>query len=740
MQRSLVLAVALAGLASPLCTAKVRAPTTEEIARVFRSPRADQIALAPDGRHLAYTVRESRWLNLVIVDLHAPGQRTTLPIGEDVVMPSGGREIVVAHQLTYLNWPTSDRLVYAVAVPGEDVKAWAVDPDGGKAKLLADPKLVEQIEWPNELEYDARSGGPEPAPTRIRRWARVIGSCLDDPGHLFIEAVGGAGAAAELFRVDVRTGEFRSVNQEERPGRVFYDRQGRPRFRESVFTQRSEGAATSRALAAGMRGPLKALSRIELRGAPEWLDLSPTVYDYAAPGKQAAWKDFARGLGAVTGTTFNRTLEDYDRPAAVPLAFDRDPNLLYFATAGAQGTYGIYALDLTTGRRAAFALDDPPYDWITSVEAFTPGPLVFDRAGRLMGVRRPGPEGGTRWFDPGLAQLQSAMDNEFRGRAVTILDWTDARDCLLVLVSGFADPGRYFIYRPRQVDAWQELIQRAPWLPASTRLETTWFEFPSSTGGALRGTLTLPRGSRTKRAPLILFNHDLPGGSLRPELNRETYALASMGFAVAEVHYRGTTGLGAASRDAVRAAFDRGPIEDLREAVRQLAKNERINTRYVALVGRGYGGYLSARAVQLFPQDYRCAVLIDVPAELESLVGRLFPAHEPLLEPKLVRRAFFGLEAAPLRKISLAETPEPFLRAVLIVEDRANHMLKENDGSQLRRALSRRGAEVEYLAAPLGFGVREPNACARVFRHIGEFLNEHVYDYRVELGEAREVP
>ena len=469
----------------------------------------------------------------------------------------------------------------------------------------------------------------------------------------------------------------------------------------------------------------------------------PQTFEHRPPTGPQRWSDLDKLLAPDLALRFRVSVDTHYGERSFPLAFDRDPNVLYFASNVGRDTFGLYALNLETRQRTAFAVESPEFDAAETTDALSEAPLVFDRSHQLVGVRRGGPRAGTQWLDAGLARLQQSFDEVFAGRTVEILDWADDRRRVLLLVSSESDAGRYFIHEEGTPGRLREFFRRAPGMPAEAEGAATPFEFETPAGVLLRGVLTLPRQSRTSPPPLVVYCRDLPGRRTRPGVNREIQALSGMGFAVAQVDYRGAAGLGARHRDAAKAGFDRIPIEDVRATVAWLAAQQRINPKRVALVGQGFGGFIALRAVQLHPKEFRCAVSINAPTDPGRWVreapvsiagGRTFPSFE--LE---WRRAFFDGDHAQLAAMAVTRQLETLVNPVFIIQDADKRDLWESQGTRLRDALARKGAQSEYLEVTGDFTRGEPDARAMVFARIGGFLNAYVYDFGVNVGESKEV-
>ena len=102
-----------------------------------------------------------------------------------------------------------------------------------------------------------------------------------------------------------------------------------------------------------------------------------------------------------------------------------------------------------------------------------------------------------------------------------------------------------------------------------------------------------------------------------------------------------------------------------------------------------------------------------------------------------VRRAFF--DPARLEGLGATAHAAATAKPVFIIQDIERRDLREAQGTKLRDALKRRGLDAEYLATTGDFTRGDAATRAKVFLKIGGFLNDHVYDYGVDVGEAKEV-
>jgi dipeptidyl aminopeptidase/acylaminoacyl peptidase len=762
--------------------ARGAAPTAREIADRLEPDRVPQATLAPDGRHLAYIVHEDQKTTIVLVDVDDPTRGAVVPVGDDTFVRDAGDSEKTPLQIPFIRWAGPDRLVFSVEIPGlpvVDVRraseptqvsvVYAVDANGRNLTKLADADDLALVTTADGVD-DATGGNDA---FGLPRQPRVLDLSADEPDTILVEAVRPAlnsdstdpnvygRLATGLFKINTRTGKRGTMYERDVAGRLFPDRQGNLR--------------------------IESLRPIDKR-------VDTFVYLASPPGQTAI-----KSLDQLLGDPISP--ENYLGARTFPVGFDFDPNILYLASNVGRDTYGLYALDLRTGKRTALAVEHPAFDLAGFEQPFSDSALVFDRARRrLVGVRFTGLEAGVQWLDPELAGLQSELEGKFPGRSVQLVDWDDARTRFLTLVSGASDPGRYWIFR-RPENRLVQFIRRAPSVELDEINPAGPFAFDTPEGVHLTGYLTLPRVSLVNPPSLLVYCHDGPWARDEPGFNRDTQALAAMGFLVAQVNYRGSAGFGTRHREASRQDIDRITIADIRATIAWIASQHKFDRKRVALIGAGFGGYLALRALQLYPEEFRCAVAINAPTDLElwcrtpesrqekldrqedtvafmrqqaqfmngfgrpaggplataPLAAPSYAAQNsmaaptagasggpPLAPPNAVnflsefRRWYFGRDAARLAAISPARHPELLTKPVLLIQDPLDVSGESGESPALRAALAHSSAAPDYLEITSAFTRGLPGARAKVFLKLEEFFNLNIYDFNVKIGEIKE--
>ncbi len=767
--RFLILAITLA-LTS---VAGASEDANARIARLFAPLRTETASLSPDGKYLAYSEHEAGQLNLVIVALESNRARR-IEVAEDYMEPMSGHKERLPSRLTYLGWKSATRLIFSV----NDYIIWAINADGTQPKRLIGARDVrtdfEEKRRRNPI-FNRMSGGPassrvgpggrrrvvtpdmsadtgfneffspppdeedtaeeDALPTEIDtadifsgyalawntdRHPIVADLLTDDPENLLVEArsntgllddaitLSGAEMSATLFRINVHTGKTRTVDEVDAAARLFPDRSGKPRLALHYFS-------TSR------------------------------TFNYH-DGRR--WRKLDDVFPAFADAPFQLTPENFLGRHSFPLGFDAGGQVLYFGSNAGRDSYGIYALDLKTGERMKPAIEHAQLDLVGPSDALRSDVLVYDRfrksvvGARLSTASWP----STAWMDPELAALQQHLEASAKDQIVQILEWDEKRETFLVHVSDGNDPGSFATLNL----ASGKLVVRAPCepeLPTDRLNPSRPFTFQSPAGVRLSGVVTYPRESRLKPPPVLLYFHDGPWGCDVPGFNRGSQALATMGFAVIQVNYRGSSGYGLQHLTGTKTDRDRSAVEDGLAALEFLAGHLPLNQRLVAALGTGYGGYLALRAVQLHPERLRAAVAINAPTDLGVWLNQPTADVSPeVVAPpesfrSAVRRALFGGDFPALKAMSPVTHAGATSTPVLLIHGNNDRIVPPMHSVRMRNALRNAGTPVNYVELPAeGHANWRPGTSTHVFREIEMFVNEHIYNYAVKIGEPTAVP
>ncbi|MDZ4373724.1 MAG: S9 family peptidase [Phenylobacterium sp.] len=248
-------------------------------------------------------------------------------------------------------------------------------------------------------------------------------------------------------------------------------------------------------------------------------------------------------------------------------------------------------------------------------------PLRAALDGRMIGhYVLAGDEDRYTFFDPEDERAWRAIVKAYPGERVSLQSWSTDRQKIVVLVDSVTEGPAYAL-----VDL---NTKKASWLGGQYQELTPEdispqrpVRFRAADGLELTGYLTLPRGRDPKALPLIVFPHGGPAARDRPGFDWWAQGMASRGYAVLQVNFRGSDGLGSRLLEAGYGEWGRKMQTDLSDGVAHLASNGTIDPRRVCIVGASYGGYAALAGATLQSGVYRCAVSVAGVTDLRRQVA-----------------------------------------------------------------------------------------------------------------------
>ena len=754
----------------------------ERFEEFFQPLRTTNATLSPDGIHLAYSVRQGDKININIIEVDNPKKlKTHVELGTDdeatPLLTTNDERTPLT--ILWMRWMTPTRLVimtnrvgignysnlgatynsfggplsseFVGGPPGTAGAIFGIDVDGknprtlvraGEIKTTTTPMLRAPTLMPSGLANSPVGGDrvgalSEAAFSASWRTLRpsVFDFAADDSNALILRCQGGD--FTQFFKLNTQTAKRVELNDEfiDEGFIPLFDRQGH------------------------LRGGLPDL----LYGKPPFR----YMFDKPPGFKLSRWRSLDELAGNSNGPGFSVSPETQFLERAIPLGFDENPDILYFASNLGRDKYGIYALNVKTGQRTDLALEDSTYDLIgpATHPAQNINPLLFDRYQRtLAGIRYIGQQRTTRWLRPEFQAFQEELELTFPEHNVEIVEWDRAEKRFLVFVSNATNPGAYYICEPGAKKA-RELVRQAAWTDSQKPQRLITFAVETTEGRKINGHLVFPRTARLDKVPLVVRCVSEPWERTPVDYLPEISAITEMGFAVLEIDSRGAWGFGINQREQFKNGYEQTYIEDLVTVIDQLSKTYRINPQHVALLGEGYGGYVALRGLQLKPDRFRCATTIDAPIDLQSwLEDQYWNARSVRSE---LNRTYYG-DRAHLDEAPLIRHAETISRPVCLLAfpglSGTPRTFIYREASRFAAALRRQGTTVELNDIPKEFvpdatgpqpddgakshvlkldqeyAQRLPRAEAAVYRQIEYFLNAYIYDYQVKLGPLKKLP
>ncbi|HEX7917343.1 S9 family peptidase [Rudaea sp.] len=401
-----------------------------------------------------------------------------------------------------------------------------------------------------------------------------------------------------------------------------------------------------------------------------------------------------------------------------PLRFTRDNKKVYFSCPGERKMGGICLWDVAERKMEALwsgneADADELLDTFEGRDAYAiasmpgrPALTLIDKSARESDMMR------------NLAQV-------FAGQRVSIGSHTSDGHQAVVFVDSDTNPGEYYLYdvAARKL---RFLVAKYPWLKRETLASTEPIAFAARDGTSLHGYLTRPQRAAQGRSPLVVYVHGGPYG-IRDRWRYDSYvqALASRGYAVLQVNFRGSGGYGEEFQNAGARQWGGKMQDDVTDATRWAITQGIGDPQRVCIFGASYGGYAALEGVAKEPDLYRCAIgyvgVYDLP-----MMFKRGDIPESRFGKNYLKWAL-GENEGELRARSPVAQADKIKARVMLVVGGNDGRVPEEHGKAMRDALKAKGADPEWLYDRTeGHGFYAEDHVNELFERLLGFLDHEI--------------
>jgi dipeptidyl aminopeptidase/acylaminoacyl peptidase len=412
--------------------------------------------------------------------------------------------------------------------------------------------------------------------------------------------------------------------------------------------------------------------------------------------------------------------------AVSPVGFSADGRTAYLEIEESEGPNGIYAFDTATRERRPQLRDDnvDPFRYLTSpTDGSVYGVVFMDGWPRVEYIEPENP----------FARLHQSLSASFPEQGVFPSSYSADGNLALFAVFSDRNPGEYYLF-DRAANQASFVVSRNSWIPAQRLAEMKPITVRARDGLVLEGYLTLPPGSDGRNLPLVVHPH---GGPFGPYdmwgYDPEVQLMASRGYAVLQLNFRGSGNYGRAFRRAGYREWGGTMQDDLTDATRWAIQQGIADPRRICIYGASYGGYASLMGVVKEPDLYACAIgnvgVYDMPAMYHSGDIPETESGENFLEEALGER---DLESAsPNHQAERIRVP------VMLAAGREDVRAPPLHTERMRDALQRLGKPVEtVIYEGEGHGNYLPENRLDFARRVLDFLDRHIGPGRAQPASA----
>lgn len=404
--------------------------------------------------------------------------------------------------------------------------------------------------------------------------------------------------------------------------------------------------------------------------------------------------------------------------APVPVGLSEDGRkIIVLATPEGRDKAALFELDPKAGALGALLFEHSDADVVDAIRdggtSAVVGAVVLE-GGLPRNYYFRSPEASVDW-----------LERRFEGRSISIVSKSHDGGQIVAFVSSATDPGSFYLF---DADARRLMLfgKRMPWIDPTRMADVSAFWVQAPGGPRVEAFLSVPPG--VERPHLVVVPH---GGPLGVADDRTfdpfVQQLASRGYAVLKVNYRGSGGYGSAFAERGRGEWGLGIEDDIEAAIDDVVRRGLVREDRMCAVGGSYGGYSALMMLLRSPERFACGVAI---AGVTDLALWFSTADWSM------NRELRDLQAEsvgdPVADYELLKARSPVYRAaefdapVLIVHGAEDRRVDVEHGARLRAMLRVHGKPHRFVVLD-GEGHSPSNVgFQRIYAIVGSFLDDQI--------------
>ena len=472
---------------------------------------------------------------------------------------------------------------------------------------------------------------------------QIIDSLYDDPDHLIIGMNKNTPQLFEPYRIQIHTGEITQLAKNENP-------------MEAISSWMTDH-----------HGKLRIASRVK--------DGTNSILMYR-DNEEQEFKD-------ILTTNFKESVS--------PLFFDfQDEHLVYVSSNLGRDKNVITKFDMRTGKEIG--------DIIFEHELVDVSSMSYSKLRKVpTTISYTTDKKQTHYLDSQSEQRYKALVAKLPGYELVLS--SSSRDETQYIVRTYSDRslGAYYHYDAPK-DKLKKIAEVSPWINEADMASMQSIQYQSRDGVTIYGYLTLPpQYEPGQPVPFVVNPHGGPWARNHWGYNPEVQLLASQGYGVLQMNFRGSTGYGRHFWELSFKQWGKTMQDDISDGVQWIIDQGYADPSRIAIYGASYGGYATLAGITFTPDLYACAIDYVGVSNLFTFMKTVPPYWEPYLDMMYEMVGHPELEKEHMTAGSPALHIDRIKAPLLVVQGANDPRVNIDESDQIVEALRANGVDVPYL-------------------------------------------
>lgn len=403
-----------------------------------------------------------------------------------------------------------------------------------------------------------------------------------------------------------------------------------------------------------------------------------------------------------------------------PLGFDSDPNILYILSNHESDTASVYRYDIAR---------DEFLDIVYGRDDVDISGLEYDSTGRnVIGVRYIAEEPEVHYLEENAdARIREQLSEYFGGADVRLTSSTYDNSRWVVSVSGDTRPLQYYLLD--KTDGSLKMFgQQYPSLNAGMLAPMQVTSYKARDDVEIPAFITLPPGiaslADAHALPFVALPHGGPSARDFKRFDFLAQFLASRGYGVLQMNFRGSSGYGTTFALAGHREWGQAMQDDVTDGVNWLVEQRYADAGRICAVGWSYGAYAALMGSVKTPDLYRCAVGIAGVYDLKALLRSESRYHNGRFLSRNVGRLWS--DGDQLEMNSPANNAAGIKVPVLLMHAADDRVVDIYQSRLMRDALEKANKSFDYVEYESGGHSMVSKDRVEMLKQMEAFLAEHL--------------